>query len=85
MPLRQVREDGVPFAGSLDRSTEYDPRYDERNRQLRRVAAGEITEAMALAKIREERRRVEEVSELQEAAGCGASRGSVARGQACDL
>ena len=38
-------------------------------RQLRRVAAGEITEAMALAKIREVRRRVEEVSELLEAAG----------------
>ena len=38
-------------------------------RQLKRVAAGEITEAMALAKIREVQRRVDEVSGLLETAG----------------
>lgn len=38
-------------------------------RQLVSVAAGDITEAMALAKIREARQRVEEVDELLETAG----------------
>ena len=38
-------------------------------RQLKRVAAGKITEAMALAKIREVQRLVEEVNGLLEATG----------------
>ncbi len=38
-------------------------------RQLKRVASGEITEAMALEKIREAKRRVEEVNELLQQAG----------------
>lgn len=38
-------------------------------RQLKRLAAGEITEAMALAKIQEARRRVDEINELLSQAG----------------